>query len=268
MRTTFTAIVIALLTAAAGAVCAAQTPPALPAFDAVSVRPFVPHAAWHRDPQVDPRRLFLEGMTASEMIVYAYGLHNNQLTGLPVWAQREFFQVTGVTDKPATANQMRLMLRRVLATRFQFAYTDTTAVQPVYDLVPVRGGPKLLTFSSGSAADCEDGILAYAHAQVKHLTPPLTISFIGCTIPELINLLNAGRLDRPVIDKTGLTGTYSMMVWQLERGCTTTGRFQRCEYFETFPAAMKRELGLDLIKATAPYRVLHATRIEPPAAQQ
>ena len=71
----------------------------------------------------------------------------------------------------------------------------------------------------------------------------------------------------PVIDKTGLTGQYSMLVWERRDECQELpGGGDHCDAVETFEDAVKRELGLELVKTTARYRVLHTTKITPPTA--
>lgn len=239
--------------------------PRLPAFDAVSVKPFTPTGPWRRIPKVDPTRLYIEGCTPSEMILYAYGINYNQLENLPDWAQRQYFQVIGVTDKPTTRDQMLLMLRRVLAERFQFAFTETDAMQSVDALVVSPRG--LIMKPSVSDSDCGNGVITFDRVKAAKLPPDSIVSFAGCTVAELVKSFNSkiGQSgQRPVIDKTGLTGQYSMLVWQRRDCQTLPGGGQHCDE-ESLESAVKRELGLELVKTTARYRVLHTTRIAPPS---
>ena len=255
---------------AAGTLARAQdsadgaAPPALPAFEAVSVKRFLPPTGhvWNRTPRLDPQRLSIEGMTLHDLILYAYDLSDNQLTGLPDWAVRTFFEVTGVTGQPASPDQMRLMLQGVLVQRFRFAFTESDAARPVHALVVAPGGPKMQRWTSDS--DCTSAVLAIERQKAPELPRPVLSSFATCSIPDLMKELNRPRgtsYGLPVIDETGLTGLYPMWVWQ---GMVPSGpgRFHP----EPFQEAVKRELGLELVKTTAPYRVLHTTRIALPAA--
>ena len=57
------------------------------------------------------------------------------------------------------------------------------------------------------------------------------------------------QLGRPVIDKTGLTGRYHMLVWtEMEVDQTYTGPGQRMSYVEPFREAVEKELGLKLVE--------------------
>jgi uncharacterized protein (TIGR03435 family) len=228
----------------------------------------VPTGPWHRIPQVNPKRLYIEGCTPMEMIVYAYGINYNQLDRLPDWAQRQYFQVEGVTDKPTTHDQMLLMLRRVLAERFQFAFTETDAMQPVDALVVSPRGLKMKPSTSDS--DCGNGVITFDRVKAAKLPPNVMVPFAGCTVAELVKSFNAERSIEsglPVIDKTGLTGQYSMLIWQRMDECQEQpGGGRHCDSVETFEDAVKRELGLVLVRTTASYRVLHTTKITPPSA--
>jgi uncharacterized protein (TIGR03435 family) len=66
-------------------------------------------------------------------------------------------------------------------------------------------------------------------------------------------------LTLPVVDRTGLTGPYAIFVWQgLQTG---PGGAHRPEPIQD---AIRRELGLILVKTTAPWPMLHITRIAHP----
>ena len=240
----------------------------LSAFGSVSVKPFVPTGPWHRIPQVNPKRLYIEGCSLWEMIVYAYGINYNQIDGLPEWAKRQYFRVEGVTDKPTTHDQMLLMLRRVLAERFQFAFTETDAMQPVDALVVSPKGLKMKPSTSDS--DCGNGVITFDRVKAAKLPPNASVRFAGCTVAELLKGFNLRRdieHGLPVIDKTGLTGQYSMLVWERGAECQEIpGGGQHCDPAETLEDAVKRELGLELVKTTARYRVLHTTKVAPPSA--
>src|SRR6185437_11664666 len=101
-------IVLALLSASAFS----QASSSLPAFDAVSVKPFAfPNRPWNRRAQIDPQRLYIEGMAPVELIDLTYSLNSNQLTGLPQWAQYSrdsLYTIAATTDKPTGKDQKLL----------------------------------------------------------------------------------------------------------------------------------------------------------------
>ncbi|MGH9480508.1 MAG: TIGR03435 family protein [Terriglobales bacterium] len=261
------AIWLAFVLAAAAAAAQAPLPP-LPAFDVVSVRPFKPTAPWHRLPQYDPQRLYIEGMYTSELIREAYEVNFNHIAGLPASMAEKLFTVVGTTDKPASKEQMRLMLQRVLAERFQLVVEDTARVQPVYDLVVARGGPKLRP--SQSDKDCTNGVISFDQVRALHLPPNSRLVYLGCSITALVQRLNVPTSisDRlPVLEKTGLTGRYAIALWQESGGRepspTVPGAY-RLVNLEPIGEAIKSELGLELVRSTGPYRVLTIRHIADP----
>ncbi|HEV2619571.1 MAG TPA: TIGR03435 family protein [Acidobacteriaceae bacterium] len=224
----------------------------LPAFDAASVRPFALPAggwAWGK-PDIDPVHLRMKGSPLRDIILRAYGLDDFQLTGLPDWASHEFFTIDAVTDTPTPPDQMLLMLRRLLAERFQLQVEESEKEQPVWAIVVAPGGPKLKP--RADSEDCPRGI---SGDDMKAAGAPRNSmsSFNGCTMADLVKAFNrpnnARDLGRPVIDKTGLTGRYHMIVWQEEDPDETyTGPGMRMSYVEPFREAVEQELGLKLVE--------------------
>jgi len=242
---------------------------ALPAFAVVSVRPFRPTGPWHRPAQFDPQRLYIEGMAPVELINLAYSLNGNQLAGLPAWAEfskDHLYSITGVTGQPTSQAQMLLMLRRVLAERFQLVLSESNKVQPVFFLEVAPGGPKLTPLKPGE--DCQTALRALPRSTLYE-----TLVFRACNIPDLVTRLNTFAkwlVPLPVIDKTGLTGNYVMGV-RLKLSDVTPimvngkQRGEKIGHQESVVDALPRELGLALVKTRAPYRMLNVVHLAPPS---
>lgn len=251
----------------------AQTTPSLPAFDAVSVRPF----QWNRQPydraaHFDPQRFSVEGAWVQGLIEVAYQATDNQIAGIPAAINRERFTITGTTDKPATEAQMRLMLQRVLAERFHLVLDDESRVQPVYDLVAAKGGPKLQLMHSEKECTAYNAL----SDDELNLPPGSLFSYAGCTITDLVQRLNFPdptlfQLDPllPVIDKTGLTGLYRIALWQSagpREPVPGHPGIRRLTNIEPIQEALQKELGLELVRSRGPYRILTIKHITDPTA--
>lgn len=234
-------------------------------FDVVSLKPFHNNGRpWRRDAQFDPQRLYIEGMAPVEMINLAYSLNLNQLVGLPDWAtfsDDHLYSITATTDKPTSKDRMLLMLREVLAKRFQLVLVESTTLRPVYDLVVAPGGPKLTPLKPGE--DCDAAIKAFP--QPKDITF-LEERFDVCNVPDLVERLNIpnGLVDRPVIDKTRLTGKYAIVVFLRLGDVTPIKNGRKIGFREPMAEALKRQLGLMLVKDTGPYRLLKVAHIARP----
>lgn len=243
---------------------------ALPAFEVVSVKRFRhPAGPWHRAARFDPQRLYIEGMAPVELIDLAYSLNRNQLTGLPSWAQfsrNSLYSITGITDHPSSQAEMLLMLRRVLAERFQLVLSASNKVQPVYFLEVAPGGPKFAPIKT--AEDCQKRVdaLPFPPGDSAVFARQCNISGVVASL----NLLPVRILPLPVIDKTGLTGNYAMILgvrWMDATPMLANGKQSSAAGVRREPVAdtLRRELGLDLVKGQAPYRVLNVVHIAPPS---
>lgn len=250
-----------------GVALAAQT--SLPAFDVASVKPFkVPARGWAWGaPKMDPQHFSMPGSPLRDIILRAYGIADYQLTGLPDWAAHEFFTITASTAEPTTPAQMLLMLRRLLADRFQLRVTESEKTQPVYAIVPAPGGPKLKPRPADEP--CPKGIDS-AEWKASGAPRNSTSFFSGCTLPDLVAAFNRSgitrQIGRPVVDKTGLTGRYHMLVWQTYQPDTSyKGPGGRYLSMESFREAVEKELGLKLVDATATLHYIHVVSVARPS---
>ncbi len=142
-----------------GEVLAAQVPapPDGPRFEVVSIRPVPPNAPMMNREQdftaVLPGGQYIDSRTpVSWMISFAYNVKNPsaQLLGLPKWAQEQPFSVSAKPSQgfpllPPAENreQVRLMLRAMLADRFHLKVHPETRQERVLDLEVAKGGIKI-----------------------------------------------------------------------------------------------------------------------------
>jgi uncharacterized protein (TIGR03435 family) len=128
------------------------------------------------------------------------------------------FDVTAKADAPSSHDQLQMMLRTLLADRFKLVVHTETKDEPVYALVLARSDGHLGPQLHPEERDCEP-LRAVARAQPGGADPCGTPSRNGVgrisARSKSIDLLAAilrGDLDRPVVNKTGLTGSYD---WDL-----------------------------------------------------
>jgi uncharacterized protein (TIGR03435 family) len=180
----------------------AQTP--VRKFDAVSVKLVDANMQdFHSHENGDPGRLRIVS-TMHRLVLRAWGITDNQLSGEPEWFRSHLYSIEAVTSAPASREQMMLMLRDVLAERFQLKVRQAEKDLPVYSLEVAPGGPKFQELRSGDdARDPADtpGVFAKSFNSLKDLM-------------NALNGVNGGRLglDRPVLDHTRLTGTYNIQL--------------------------------------------------------
>jgi uncharacterized protein (TIGR03435 family) len=198
----------------------AAEPSAKPlAFDVVSVRlhkPAADHASIQSPQNGDG--ITIESLDLEDIIDYAYSFERpNMVTGMPVWTQRENYDIVAkVADADVAAfrklNQAdrKLMLQALLADKFQLKAHRAPREIPVYALVVDKNGPKMKHAAPGdtyaNGPKYPNGRLAGAGT----ITPTGMGGMTGqaAEMAALAVMLSRLGLGREVVDRTGLTGRY------------------------------------------------------------
>jgi uncharacterized protein (TIGR03435 family) len=131
-----------------------------------------------------------------EIIRRAYGVVDQELAGAPDWIREQRFDIVGKVAGPATDAQLWSMVRPLLEERFKFKYHREPREVSGLALVVGKNGPKLTQSEGGSSE------FSMAGGVFKGHNVPLS---------RLAQLLSS-VLRRPVIDATGLDGTYDFTV--------------------------------------------------------
>jgi uncharacterized protein (TIGR03435 family) len=224
---------------------AAQT--ASPQFDAASVKLVDANVQGsHSHTRSDPKRLAMAS-TLHRCIIQAYGITDGQLGGEPDWLKTRLYSIDAVTSAPTGEAQRMLMLRALLADRFQLKLRQEDGDLPIYALEVASGGPKFKALKPGE--DPSDGT-----------SPPGAVARTFTSIQDLMNALNGGgslTQDRPVVDRTHLTGGYNIQLLT-EMDAQTDDFGHRTVQFPNLFHDMQSELGLKLVPdhARMPYFVV------------
>ena len=146
----------------------AQQGAAGPEFDAVSVKLVDPNVRGvHSNKKMDPGRISLTG-SMHTFLMQAYQLTSPlQLAGEPEWFQTRSYAIEAVTAGPAEPEQMMLMLRRVLADRFQLKMRQEDRELPVYALEVAAGGPKFKELKPRGRAEGRAGVAGSFHEKLR-----------------------------------------------------------------------------------------------------
>jgi len=203
------------------------------------------------------------------IIFYAYGLtHSYQMEGyvrLPEgW---NWYDIDARTPTGATDDQVRLMFQSLLVDRFQLQVHRETKEIAEYQLIIAKGKPKLQPSSESPMTVTIDGSPGKPIIQ-----PPGTCSISlwregshlvchAATIDKIVSSLS-GQLRAPVVDRTGLTGTYDLNT----RYIPDDRRLDAdAEPGPSLAQALEDELGLKLEKGKGPIEVIVIDHIEKPS---
>jgi uncharacterized protein (TIGR03435 family) len=155
---------------------------------------------------------------------------------------------------PPSKEQFRSMLRTLLADRFKLAVHHQSKDLPVYNLAVNKGGPRLKNSAPDTKFSAKTSSLdAYA----------IRMQATAITLKWLVGQIE-GYADRPVIDKTGLTGTYDLSL-ECVVGNVPVGVAANSSRPSLF-TALQEQLGLKLEPATAPFDTVVIDHAERPAA--
>jgi uncharacterized protein (TIGR03435 family) len=217
-------------------------PQAPAAFDVVSVKLVDPNMRGeHSSERSDPGRLTMTG-TLHRFVVRAWGITEGQLSGEPAWFRTRLYSLQAVTSARTGEQQRMLMLRAALAGRFRLKLREETRELPVYTLEVAPGGPKFHELKPDESPEDEkepEGVYARTFT----------------AIPQLLDSLNGmygGRLslDRPAIDRTGLSGRYEIRLRTAMESRTDDLGHRTVEFPDLFQD-IQAQLGLKLVQNRA-----------------
>ncbi|MGH9479131.1 MAG: TIGR03435 family protein [Terriglobales bacterium] len=192
---------------------------------------------------IDPAGCHIAGFSLRVLIIYAYGIQNFQLAGDTGWERSRAWEIDAKTSRPATPDEIRLMLRAALGERFGLRLGRRTTKIPALALVVAPTGPKLQPLKVSEGPYLPDG----SPMGTWNLPAMHTDTLRG--LVGYLNQLKARHLlSRQVVDKTGLDGRFN--IWLELPPMPGAGGPARPDEREV-PAALKRELGLELVPATA-----------------
>jgi uncharacterized protein (TIGR03435 family) len=265
-------------------------PAATPKFDVVSIKLCKPGAA--RGDDSSPGRLstgcaILADVDNTGLIQQAYNRYaDGQLTsgkiipieGGPEWIHSETFEIDAKSDgHPSILMMLGPMMQAILEDRFKLRIHRETRQGPVYELALGKGSPKLKPLQDGSCTPVLVGHplppLAPGQHYCRNLVGPGSVNFEGGTLSMLAGLLGL-ILDRPVIDKTGITNyieihlKFSPDDSAAPRPATADPGSPAAVSSPDVPdifQAFQEQLGLRLVPAKGPVDVLVLDHIERPS---
>jgi uncharacterized protein (TIGR03435 family) len=308
---------------------AAQTTatPTLPSFDVASVRPSKSGIPQHTNVPLDAGYVYGaispdDARSAAggyliathqplwRYIVFAYKLSATQemalrfsiysgvpKSGAPFWvtgsfdASPEFFDISARAPADTSIDQMRLMMRSLLADRFHLALHFQTADAPAFALTLIHPGVIGPNLQPHPAADTCTAAAPQSGESVASSQPLTTSSPVGelppacgviahvpssapgmhfggravplalfaTTMPTMTGL---AAIPRPVVDQTGLSGLYDFtLTWVHD----PSGDDATSDNIANFREALKTQLGLELKPSHAPISILIVDHVDHPS---
>jgi uncharacterized protein (TIGR03435 family) len=204
-----------------------------PPFEVASIKPNkgcenIPRAG---NLSPSPGRLEMPCVNLQNLIQAAYGTFGDgvnintqplHMEGGPSWMQSEYYSLSAKADGQVRTEMLAgPMLQTLLADRFRLKAHRESREMPVYLLALGKGGLKIQPLAEGACTPLD---LTHPPAPPKPGDPPpnlcgvmmmgptgrgdMMVEVQGSTMTQFAQRLS-GRLDRPVVDKTGITGKFN-----------------------------------------------------------
>jgi uncharacterized protein (TIGR03435 family) len=203
-------------------------PQALPQFEVASFKPSAPGADYHVNLgyHIDGAMVSCSHLSLRDLIRIAYLVKDYQIAG-PEWLATDRFDMSAKLPDGAKQDQVRDMIKSALAERFHLKVHTESKEFPVYGLIVIKGGIHIKESPHDEAPEEADTARKPATEVAASGGPEGVTVNIGkgssfafgdnglqatkLTMPAFADLLSR-FVDRPVVDMTGLTGSYDFSI--------------------------------------------------------
>jgi uncharacterized protein (TIGR03435 family) len=228
-------------------------------YEVVSVRPSPPGAPeGYVDALPSGIGYNARNIPVKDMLSVMYRIPRRQIVGGPDWLSSEQFDVEVRADHPYSIDDLHIMFQNALADRFNLKLHKEIKIGPVYVLTIAKSGLKMTPVDPG-----------------KDRNIPITSGDnneqIGSRVPMNYLCFWLGQKlqndQRPVIDKTGLTGTFDFRLSfrpQLPPDASSENLPPELANLPSIFDAVRDQLGLELTPQKGPVETLVIDHIEKP----
>jgi uncharacterized protein (TIGR03435 family) len=208
----------------------------------------------------------IKGAWLRLIMTVAYQVTDRQISGGPSWMTSDFFDVTAKAARRRTSDELHMMLQHLLEERFHLKVRREARQETVWALVVDKGGPKM------PVHDAEDKVHEPIGGEMVRKSDD-TVCFgntgQNVTMNYFAFFLSRG-LDRGVIDRTGLPGSYDVKLQYVPEGLRMGGRDggggpEISPDCSDIFSALPKQLGLRLESAKGPVEYLVVEHAEKPA---
>jgi uncharacterized protein (TIGR03435 family) len=216
-----------------------------PAFEVASVKPSEDRSPIPRM-TTDPSGLNWHNVALKTLIQLAYGNKDYSITA-PDWLADARYDVVAKLPAGSTLAESSTMLQWLLAERFRLAVHHEEKVMAVYELHVGKDESRLHTTDVRMS-------MGYGK-EGRQLTGGLTMKQLADTVSR--------DLDRPILDKTGLTGKFAVdLTWRPDRTSGPTPSSNDDLDHPTVFSELRDKLGLTITSGKAPVDILVVDHVE------
>lgn len=230
-----------------------------PAFEVATIKPSAPDAK-RQSFSLRTRQFAARNKTVKELIEFSYQTRGRLISGGAAWMDQTRFDIAAEPDAfgQPSVDQYRLMVRKMLSSRFGLQIHLVQQVFPVYALVREENAPAL---------PHSDPVFDTGSIYVKQMPDGQSVGhFVGHTMPMFADILMNFIQDRQIVDETGLSGHFEFSM-TVPTSATMGGDASGPEddRADEFRRAL-RPLGLRLVPKREPLDVIVVDHVDAPSA--
>ena len=190
-----------------------------------------------------PKRFLAKNFPLRLLIAAAFDLNPRAVIGGPSWMDTSKFDIRAVTpgEVRPTREQQMAMVAALLTERFQLVFHREPKDFAIYALSVAKGGSKLRP----SKASATDPTSVISTVYPDHVLMPAR----NASVQDFVAVLQRAILDRPVVDRTGLTGRFDFDLSWAPSEREFNGELAAAPVDTASPplvVALQQELGLKL----------------------
>jgi uncharacterized protein (TIGR03435 family) len=232
-----------------------------PAFEVATVKPSDPAKCCARNWSRNGRHFHTYNMNLKYVMQWAWNLQAKQIVEGPAWIDDQRFDIDGEIDGDGVPNdrQWKVAMQNLLIERFQLKLHHEKLEMPAFALMIAKGGAKLTPGDGDVKAHQNMAFSGGGFGQ------PMIAHGINASIADFIGEMQRVLMDRPIVDETGLTGVYNILMKFTREDPDSLGTTELPDTaLPNLLEALPQQLGLKLERTKTPVDVIVIDHAELP----
>jgi uncharacterized protein (TIGR03435 family) len=234
-----------------------------PSFEVATIKPNPSGAPGLQGLVIRGRSMVVRNGSLDDLVTFAYSLQVKQVVNAPGWMDSDRYDIDANPDQPGTPNteQLRIMVRKLLADRFALKFHHEKRNLAAYVLTAGKTGQKL------TPTQLKSNLPGFFYSPG---TGGLTLHLINGTMNDFTSFLQMLVLDKPVVDQTGITGRFDNNVTFTPDDSQFNGHPPKVPASDVSEApnlfdAIQQQLGLKLTAQKTAVDVIVIDHVEKPS---
>ena len=234
-----------------------------PSFEVATIKPNPSGAPGLQGLVIRGRSMVVRNGSLNDLVTFAYSLQVKQVVNAPGWMDSDRYDIDANPDQPGTPNteQLRIMVRKLLADRFALKFHHEKRNLAAYVLTAGKTGQKL------TPTQLKSNLPGFFYSPG---TGGLTLHLINGTMNDFTSFLQMLVLDKPVVDQTGITGRFDNNVTFTPDDSQFNGHPPKVPASDVSEApnlfdAIQQQLGLKLTAQKTAVDVIVIDHVEKPS---